>query len=855
MEIITTNTDLCVGCNKCIAKCPVKANFAFQEDGKNKVKVLQDKCIHCGACIKACDHNVRDYIDDTERFFNDLKNGKKIALLVDPSIKFNFTAYQKLFTYLKRSGVQLIYDVGIGGDIAAWAYLKVMEEEQEPLIAQPCPVIVNYIQKYKPALIAKLAKINSPLLCTAIYFKKYGNVTADFAFISPCIGKFDEINDSQHNNLVKYNVTLTKLQEYLNNNNIYLETIPETTYDIDTNGLGDFFCKSGGLKEIILFCKPNLWIREIEGTKSACRYLKEYHARALEQKELPALVDVLNCKHGCLLGTGVQTDQSIDDLYLKVKELQHRKFNDAPAVKATYLNFLKELDRKLDINDFKRDYQDNSIHFKTVTGEEVNVVFEKLHKYSAESRKINCYSCGYGSCYEFAKAVAVGDNYLSNCIDYNRKELIDKNNDLFHSNKEAVQLQYLATHDFLTNIPNRYYLQSYIAEILGDVEKNNTSSALIFIDLDNFKVVNDSFGHSIGDEILIKVVDRLRRIIGENSILARLGGDEFAVLVKEANLEQSKLIATKLLNALRGENFIVSTKNAEIHITASFGITIIDGSLSAQEVLTYADTALYSAKENGKNRIMTIKNSDDKNLFSEANRMILKINQALQDDKFVLHAQPIFNSDKKITHFEILLRMLEPDDTLIYPNDFMAIAEKFGLVSEIDEWVVTKVVQLMEMRSDLSLFVNLSGYSLGDTELLNYIGNIVKNGKFKKEQLGFEITETAAIRDLDKAEHWINSIKKLGCKFALDDFGVGFSSFSYLQKIPVDYLKIDGSFIRNLDIDFTQRALVQSMNEVAHAMGKKTIAEYVENEKIWMILNEMQIDYGQGYYLGKPTKI
>lgn len=128
-----------------------------------------------------------------------------------------------------------------------------MEEEQEPLIAQPCPVIVNYIQKYKPALIAKLAKINSPLLCTAIYFKKYGNVTADFAFISPCIGKFDEINDSQHNNLVKYNVTLTKLQEYLNNNNIYLETIPETTYDIDTNGLGDFFCKSGGLKEIILF--------------------------------------------------------------------------------------------------------------------------------------------------------------------------------------------------------------------------------------------------------------------------------------------------------------------------------------------------------------------------------------------------------------------------------------------------------------------------------------------------------------------------------------------------------------------------------------------------------------------------
>ena len=418
-----------------------------------------------------------------------------------------------------------------------------------------------------------------------------------------------------------------------------------------------------------------------------------------------------------------------------------------------------------------------------------------------------------------------------------------------------MQLQYLATHDFLTNIPNRYYLQSYIAEILGDVEKNNTSSALIFIDLDNFKVVNDSFGHSIGDEILIKVVDRLRRIIGENSILARLGGDEFAVLVKEANLEQSKLIATKLLNALRGENFMVSTKNAEIHITASFGITIIDGSLSAQEVLTYADTALYSAKENGKNRIMTIKNSDDKNLFSEANRMILKINQALQDDKFVLHAQPIFNSDKKITHFEILLRMLEPDDTLIYPNDFMATAEKFGLVSEIDKWVVTKVVQLMELRPDLSLFVNLSGYSLGDTELLNYIGNIVKNGKFKKEQLGFEITETAAIRDLDKAEHWINSIKKLGCKFALDDFGVGFSSFSYLQKIPVDYLKIDGSFIRNLDIDFTQRALVQSMNEVAHAMGKKTIAEYVENEKIWMILNEMQIDYGQGYYLGKPTKI
>lgn len=847
---------MCVGCNKCIAACRVKANIAFRQDGQNKVKVDQRRCIHCGDCIEVCDHNARSFADDTDRFFFDLRKGLSITVIAAPAIRFNFPYYKRLFGYLKSLGVNLVCDVSFGANITTWAYLKVIKERKlDSIIAQTCPVIVNYIQKYHPELIKYLAPIHSPMICTAIYLKRYKGLRDQLAFLSPCIGKIDEVNESNSGGLVKYNVTFAKIERYIEQNKIRLTNYPETGYDVVGRGIGFTFSRPGGLCENVELHTDGPWLRQLEGPQQVYNYLDEYAIRANENKQLPQIVDLLSCRSGCYLGTGAIKSNSIDDIdskFITYKREIIKKYGKNKLLGE--LNLLWEnFDKELRLSDFERRYENKSANANNTEDQDIERVFLLLHKTTEASRKINCYSCGYGSCREFAKAVAQGANHFGNCIDYNRKELASNREHLFQTNKEAAQFHYLATHDFLTNIPNRYYLETYIKQLINSAEDKKSESALIFIDLDNFKVINDTFGHTIGDEILIRVANRLQRTLSPEAILARLGGDEFAVVLKETKIERAQEVANQLLQALRAEEFKLSnSQDTGVPITASFGIAIIDGATSPQEVFSYADIALYSAKEDGKNRIIAVRTEKDKERLSEANRIILQINDALKENRFTLHFQPIVKRDNTIMHYETLVRMLGHNRKLIFPNEFLPIAERFGLISQIDKWVVNAAIEYMCKHMGVSIFINISGSSLGDGELLSYIETRIKESNIDPARIGFEITETAAIRDLNQAENWISRIKSLGCKFALDDFGVGFSSFTHLQRIPVDYLKIDGTFIRNLDVDPTQKALVQAMNDVAHAIGKETIAEYVENEKIWSILHELKVDYGQGYFLGKP---
>jgi len=264
-EVLLTNKELCVGCNKCIAKCPVQANVAFLHKGKSKVIVDQLKCIHCGACIEVCDHNARDFTDDTERFFADLTQGISISVIVAPSIQFNFPNFKRLFGYLKSLGVTLIYDVAIGADITTWAYLKAIEElKLDSIIAQPCPVIVNYIEKYRSELIKYLAPIHSPMLCAAIYLKEYKGINDRIAFLSPCIGKIDEVHEKNTMGLVNYNVTYQKMELYFHKNHIDLNDYPEADYEEGNSGIGLNYSRPGGLRENIELQSDNVWIRQVE---------------------------------------------------------------------------------------------------------------------------------------------------------------------------------------------------------------------------------------------------------------------------------------------------------------------------------------------------------------------------------------------------------------------------------------------------------------------------------------------------------------------------------------------------------------------------------------------------------------
>ena len=318
--LVYTIEENCVGCNNCIRHCPLmEANVAFiNSAGENKVRTNSDKCIACGKCIQVCEHNARDYRDDLNVFLNDIKSGKKISILVAPAIRGSIKEYKKIFGFLKSLGVQAIYDVSVGADITTWAYLRYIEQNNEKkFISQPCPAIVNYIKKYKQSILPQLIPVQSPLICAAIYYKDYIGCKEEFAFISPCIAKKSEIDSEETKNYVKYNVTIEKLVNYIKENNIDLNSYVEEDIK-EKNAFGFLYSRPGGLKENVQQIYPDFWIRQVEGQQLVYEYLKIYEKRSKLDKQLPSLVDALNCEFGCNVGTGMSKGHlEVDDIDAK----------------------------------------------------------------------------------------------------------------------------------------------------------------------------------------------------------------------------------------------------------------------------------------------------------------------------------------------------------------------------------------------------------------------------------------------------------------------------------------------------------------------------------------------------------
>jgi len=418
-----------------------------------------------------------------------------------------------------------------------------------------------------------------------------------------------------------------------------------------------------------------------------------------------------------------------------------------------------------------------------------------------------------------------------------------------------AQLKYLATHDYLTSIPNRYSFEESLKKAVAKARRGK-ESALLLIDIDNFKLVNDTKGHAAGDDLLIIIASFIKRHLRESDSLARLGGDEFGVLLEEVTVDEARLVAEKLRQITEENNFCLLQYGC-FNLSLSIGFVLIDGALNSQELLSLADTALYAAKEKGRNRVVLLDQNEEATIKLEAiNQLITQIKNALKEDKFVLHFQPVVRVDNgKTAHYEALVRLKGEAGQLILPQAFIPTAERFGLMPQIDRWVVGASLDVLRQNPGLDLFVNISGISLNDKSLLENIEELITTSGLEPSRIGFEITETAAVKDMLLAQQWIERLKKLGCRFALDDFGIGFSSFSYLRMLPVDYLKIDGSFIRNIDKEPSHRALVEAMSAVARSLGKKTVAEYVENGNVLEILHELKIDYAQGYFLGRPNPI
>jgi diguanylate cyclase (GGDEF)-like protein/PAS domain S-box-containing protein len=419
-------------------------------------------------------------------------------------------------------------------------------------------------------------------------------------------------------------------------------------------------------------------------------------------------------------------------------------------------------------------------------------------------------------------------------------------------------LRYFASYDALTRVPNRHTLEETYVKNFCQVNQGYKTGALLLVDVDNFKFINDTFGHTVGDMVLVELVSILKENLEKNDLLARLGGDEFCVLLNNANAEEAIQVAEKLRRAVEQTKLSLDNHDISIGYTISIGVApIYNGAFEFREIISRADFALYQSKEQGKNRVFCISNEQltvDK--ITETNNLMHLINDVLETDRFVLYFQPVMDiSSGETIHYEALMRILTEDGEVVYPGKAIPIAERFGFMSQIDRRVVKLSFGALKKYPKLRLFINLSGISIGNEELLLFIEENLQQTGIDPSRLGFEITETMAVKDLTLADRWIRRLRKRGCKFALDDFGIGFSSFSYLQYLSVDYIKIDGSYIHDLDKNSKNRALVQAMNMVARSLGKEVIAEFVESSSILSILKEDNISYGQGYYLGRPEPI
>lgn len=431
--------------------------------------------------------------------------------------------------------------------------------------------------------------------------------------------------------------------------------------------------------------------------------------------------------------------------------------------------------------------------------------------------------------------------------------------DLSETKRLTSEIQHRASHDALTGLLNRQEFEYQLEKSIASAAMHDVQHVLCYIDVNQFKIINAQAGHTAGDYILKEVAHLLRSKIRSIDYIGRLGGDEFAILLFNHSLENARRTAQSLIDVFQGHNFSWETQSFELGLSVGV-VPVTKESPEPAQMLTRAELTCYSAKERGRNQVHIYQTDDDE--LTRKHAEILRaagITGALQEDRFMLYCQPIVSlslGNRSIQHYELLLRLNDSNGNIIMPGSFIPAAERYGLMPNVDRWVIHTALhnyhETFGEKSGVHIAINLSGNSLNDDKLLDFIKDELQSSQVNPQQVCFEITETAAINNLSQASHLIKELKSIGCFFALDDFGSGLSSFTYLKNLPVDYLKIDGSFVTDMSKDNIDYAMVEAINQLGHVMGIGTIAECAESEEVVEQLRKLGVDFAQGYAIGSP---
>ena len=436
--------------------------------------------------------------------------------------------------------------------------------------------------------------------------------------------------------------------------------------------------------------------------------------------------------------------------------------------------------------------------------------------------------------------------------------LIAQVQDISERKELEGRLEHLVDHDYLTALFNARRFEQALDQEIKSAARYGGGGAVLLLDLDHFKEVNDEFGHKAGDDLLKTVAAALRGRIRDTDVLARLGGDEFGIILPQVDARQAEVVAEGIVKALRRQTAILAEH--QIPVTASVGVALFD-SLTNIEILAAADLAMYEAKEAGRNRFAIYRPPADggpqsSSRLAEAER----IQRALTQDQLELYCQPILDlANSEVSQYELLLRLRTDEGDLLTPSAFLYVAERFGTIVSIDSWVVQQAVALIaaeaQVGRSLTLHLNISAKSIGNPQLIAAVDRALADARINPASLVFEVTETAAIGNIERAKTFTAELRRRGCRFALDDFGTGFGSFFYLKHLPFDYFKIDGDFIRGFGANTTDQLVVEAIVGVAKGMGKKTVAEFVTDQNMTELLRQSGIDYAQGFHIGMPRPI
>lgn len=508
--LVFTN-DNCIGCNRCIAACPVlTANSVVEQGEKQFVHVDPTKCIACGACLDVCEHHAREYNDDTERFLEDLSRGEKISILYAPALIANYPQnYRYILGTLQQMGVRRVINVAFGADITTWAYIQYIQKNNfQGGISQPCPAVVRYIENFIPELLPKLMPIHSPMLCAAIYARKYMGISDKLAFLSPCIAKKAEITDPNTHGFVHYNVTFDHLMHHLTRHGIGKTLAKEEL----VSGLGTIYPMPGGLKENVRwFCGEQVFVQQSEGEKKVYETLHQYTKRVTGGRALPFLVDVLNCENGCIDGPAIEEAKRGDDAMLYAinqykanHQTKGRSHWSSKKSCAARLRMLNRAFSKLKLEDFLRQYTDRSHENQFLVPQEgqVQQIFSQMEKRTESDQTINCGACGYSTCREMAQAIFNHCNIPQGCIHY-IKHVVEADKEKMERISEEISAKNHLIHEMVQNANGQFDM---LTSSIASMAEQNANTA------DDSVGINESMQQVV--ECTTRMTDVLDQING-----------------------------------------------------------------------------------------------------------------------------------------------------------------------------------------------------------------------------------------------------------------------------------------------------------------------------------------------------